>query len=71
MIIVIAIGVVVAITSVFLSAQRGGLSQQKIQSVPAIQSASDLNTTASELDKVDLSGLDKELNLLNTDASKF
>lgn len=71
MIIIIAIGVVIAITSVFLSAQKGGLSQQTTQSVPAIQSASGLNATAAELDKVDLSGFDKELNLLNTDASKF
>lgn len=70
-IVIIAIGVVIAITSIFLSAQKRSPSQQTTQSVPVIQSASNLDATATELDKVDLSGLDKELNLLNTDASKF
>lgn len=46
-------------------------SKQTTQSSPAIQSTTDLTAAAAELDKVDLSGLDKELNLLNTDASKF
>lgn len=70
-IIIVAIGVVIAITSVFLSAQKRGPSQQTIQSVPAIQGTTGLNAAAAELDKIDLSGLDKELNLLNTDTSKF
>ncbi len=69
--IIIAVGVVIAITSVFLSTQKRSPSQQTIQSVPAIQGASSLNAAAAELDKDDLSGFDKELNLLNTDAAKF
>lgn len=69
--IIIAIGIVIAVASVFLSAQKRSPSQQTTQSVPVLQSASNLDATAAELDKVDLSGLDKELNLLNADASKF
>jgi len=64
LIIISAIGVIIAMTSVFLSAQKRDLS-------PAIQGTTDLNTAAAELDKDDLSGFDKELDLLNADVTKF
>ena len=77
--IMLAVGVFVVVFLITNSImQKMGLSssgqvatQQTTQTRPAIQSTTDLNATAAELDKVDLGGLDKELNLLNSDASKF
>lgn len=75
---IIAVGVVVVIIALLLSAQKGSLptperigTQQTTQNVPVIQDANGLNAVASELDNTDLNEFDKELNQLEADASTF
>lgn len=68
---IVAVGVVIAIVAIFLSAQKGTVTQQSTQSVPVIQNTKDLNNVDSELDDIDLNEFDKELNQLDADTSTF
>ena len=65
---------VAIVATVFISIQKGKLltgSQQTNQNISVMQSTSDLDNVASELDDFDLDAVDNELDQLDSDASIF
>ncbi|MCX6725942.1 MAG: hypothetical protein NT052_01315 [Candidatus Shapirobacteria bacterium] len=86
LILIIAIIFFAAVAGYFFFVQRGNITttpsntantqyqqqyQQANQNVPAIQTNSDLNTAANDLDNTDTSQIDTQLNQLSSDASTF
>lgn len=63
--------VVAAVVLVYSATQKGTGTKQTTENGPTIKNSSDLIIVSSELDNIDMSQFDKELNLLNTDTSTF
>lgn len=64
---------VVAVIAYFLLTQKGKVTTVPTtgQNYPAIQSNSDLNKAASNLDSTDTKEMDSQLNQLSSDSSSF
>lgn len=75
-ILIIAIIAVVAVVGYFLFVQRGNIATAPSSNTAStqyqkIQNDNDLNTASSDLDNIDTSQIDTQLNQLSSDTSSF
>ncbi|MBI5465226.1 hypothetical protein HY946_01295 [Candidatus Gottesmanbacteria bacterium] len=75
---IVIAGIVVVIIALFFTTQKGNSPAwektgigKTTQSVPAVNSSSEPNTAASDLDNINTNQFDQELNQLDLDASTF
>ncbi|MBI4990594.1 hypothetical protein HZB96_00700 [Candidatus Gottesmanbacteria bacterium] len=69
--IIILIVVVIVIAGIYLAAKKGAAPSTVVTSSAPMQTTKDLNNASADLDNADVTGLDTQLNQLDSDASSF
>lgn len=70
---ILVVSIVLAVLAVVavLMAQKNKVNQSLTKNTPVINNSNDLTATSNELDKIDMTQFDKEMDGLNSDTSSF
>lgn len=70
---VLIVAIILAVLTVvaILMTQKNRVDESLTKNIPVINNSNDLTATANELDKIDMTQFDKEMDELNNDTSSF